>query len=268
VSQTLPSSLPQPETWQRLRVVLVRPAIAGNLGATARVLANFAIRDWWLVDPRADPEEPQARTFAARAGAMLRQLRRADRLEQALAECVLVVGTSSVASGTFRGIAAGLPWDIAPRMLDAAASGPVALVFGPEVDGLTNAELALCHYLMRIPTDAAYPAMNLSHSVAVCVYELRRHLLVHGAKAQAKPIASFAEQNLLFQHLEQALRELHFLWKPNADCLMYALRHVLSRAEMTPLEVRMLHGLARQIIWKCRQSGSHPPPPGQQTEAG
>lgn len=237
----------------QFRVVLVGTEYAGNIGSTARVVANFGIRDWCLVAPQADPLDAEAVTFAARAQPTLRSVRRFDHLHEAVADCLVVCGTTARASGDIPSTSLALPWEIMPKLLEAAVSGRIALVFGPEANGLSDADLSRCHYILHIPTDDSYPAMNLSHSVAVCLYELRRSLRLQGHVGAARPdLASFAEQEEMFRHLEKALTELHFLWKPNAERLMYALRHLLGRAGLTRQEVQILHGVARQILWRCR----------------
>ena len=135
--------------------------------------------------------------------------------------------------------------------------GPVALVFGPESSGLNNAEVSRCHYLIHVPTDPAYPALNLAQAVAICTYELRRHWLRQtGAATLLPPSAApapFADQERAFTQLRQALEEVHFLWNEKADSLMHALRHLIGRANPTPMEVDMLHGLARQLRWFAQQ---------------
>jgi TrmH family RNA methyltransferase len=128
--------------------------------------------------------------------------------------------------------------------------GPAALVFGPESCGLSNEEVTRCHYLIRIPTDEAHPALNLAQAAIICLYELRRAWL---AQNQPPPPperpADFAAQEQMFAHLRTALEEIHYLYGTKADALMHALRHLLGRAQPTEMEVKLLLGLARQIRW-------------------
>jgi len=144
-----------------------------------------------------------------------------------------------------------------PRLLEALAGCPVALVFGPEPTGLSNAEVTRCHYLIHVPTDAAYPALNLGQAVAICLYELRRAWLQHHPTGGERfPPAPFAEQERMFAHLRTALEELHFLYGDNADTLMHALRHLIGRAQPTEMELDLLFGLARQIRWYVKHHGA------------
>jgi tRNA/rRNA methyltransferase len=238
------------------RIVLVRPQFAGNLGATARVMRNFGLRDLVLVAPQADPADREARRLSTHGEAILDAARTVTDLGDAVADCVLVAATSARAGGLFRGPSAGWPEQVLPHLLDAARSGPVALVFGPESSGLTNAEVARCHFLIRIPADPEYPALNLAQSVAVCLYEWHR-LVAKTADGmpEGEPPADFAAQERMFAHLREGLEAIHFLYGDKADALMFALRHLIGRARPTEMEVKLLHGLARQLLWAAHEKG-------------
>jgi len=237
------------------RVVLVRPEVAGNLGATARVMRNMGLSELVLVSPVADPADREARQRSTHGEAILDRCRIVPELGEAVADCVLVAGTSARTGGLFRRQSVGTPDALLPRLVDAMASGPVALVFGPEPTGLTNAEVTRCHYLIQIPTDLTYPALNLGQAVAICLYELRRAWLQQQTNPFAVPaaIAPFADQERMFASLREGLEAIHFLYGDKADSLMHAVRHLIGRAGPTPMEVEMLFGLARQLRWIARQ---------------
>jgi tRNA/rRNA methyltransferase len=240
----------------------VRTEVAANVGATARVMRNFGLRDLVLVAPVADPLAEEARRLSTHGESILHTARRVADLGEAVADCVLVAATSARIEGVMRPTSMGLPDEILPRLVEALPAGPVALVFGPEPSGLTNAEVSRCHYLIHIPSDETYPALNLAQAVGICLYALRRcWLRAAGAMpGAAKGPASFAEQERMFSHQQNALEEIHYLWGAKAESLMHAVRHLISRAGPTPTEVRLLHGLARQILWYTRH---HPPPEAQ-----
>jgi tRNA/rRNA methyltransferase len=232
------------------RVVLVRPQIAANLGATARVMRNLGLSELVLVDPAADPADPRARQLSTHGEEILDRCRVVPDFGDAVSDCVLVAGTSARTGGLFRRQTVGPPDEIMPRLVEAMAAGPTALVFGPEPSGLTNSEVTRCHYLIHVPTDPTYPALNLAQAVAICLYELRRAWLRRTEPAEAREaVAPFADQERMFDHLREALEQVHFLYGDKADALMHALRHLIGRAQPTPMEVEMLFGLARQLRW-------------------
>ncbi|MFN4257972.1 MAG: RNA methyltransferase [Gemmataceae bacterium] len=232
------------------RIVLVRPHIAANLGATARVMRNFGLRRLVLVAPEADPADREARRLATHGEAILDDCQTVSDLGEAVADCVVVAATSARVGGPYRRQALAVPEAIMPLL--AQAGGPTALVFGPETNGLTNAEIARCHHLIHIPTDSNYPALNLAQAVAICVYELRRAGSL-GAAPPHDPPAPFAAQERMFEQLQAALEAIHFLYGPGGDTLMAALRHLIGRARPTATEVDILFGLARQLRWVREQ---------------
>jgi tRNA/rRNA methyltransferase len=240
------------------RVVLVRPEIAANVGAAARAMRNFGLSELVLVAPVADPWDERARQLATHGEEILDRCRVVAELGEAVADCVLVAGTSARTGGLFRRQSVGPPEEVMPRLVEAMPSGPAALVFGPEPSGLENAEVTRCHYLIHIPADPSYPALNLAQSVAVCLYELRRAWLRRESPAGPAPVAPFAEQERMFARLREALEGVHFLYGEKADALMHALRHLIGRARPTPMEVDVLFGLARQLRWFARHGGNPP----------
>jgi tRNA/rRNA methyltransferase len=241
--------------WSNCRVVLVRPTVAANIGAAARALRNMGLTDLVLVAPEADPADARAELLATRHGAaVLHAARVVGDLGAAVSDCLLVAATSAQVGGLCRRQSVGTPEEIAPRLLEVLPSGPAALVFGPEPSGLTNEEVARCHYLIHIPTDPTYPALNLAGAVAVCLYVLRSAWLRRAGDPGREPAAPFADQEQMFGHLREALEAIHFLYGPKADALMHGLRHLIGRAGPTAMEVKLLHGLARQILWHVRRA--------------
>src|SRR5581483_10439431 len=159
------------------RVVLVRPQFAANIGAAARVMRNMGLSDMVLVAPEANPTDPDARRMSTHGEEVLERCRIVADFDTAVADCVLVVATSARVGGLTRRQFVGPPDEIVPCLIHSMASGPVALVFGPESSGLSNAEVSRCHYLIHVPTDPQYPILNLAQAVAICTYEVRRHWL-------------------------------------------------------------------------------------------
>jgi tRNA/rRNA methyltransferase len=216
-------------------------------------MRNMGLAELVLVAPDADPADPRAHQLATHGEDVLARCRIVAELGEAVADCVLVAATSARVGGLVRRQFVGTPDEIALRLVEAMTMAPVALIFGPESSGLSNAEVMRCHYLIHVPTDPAFAALNLAQAVAICCYELRRHWLRHTTEPALLPSADapapFADQERAFEHLRQALEDVHFLWNEKAETLMHALRHLIGRAGPTPMEVDVLLGLARQLRW-------------------
>jgi tRNA/rRNA methyltransferase len=218
-------------------------------------MANFGLTDLVLAAPVANPAAHQARLMATNGTPILDSARVVPDFETAVADCGMVLGTSAKTVGPFRETSAGTPDELFPSFVSALSEGPAALVFGPEPHGLTTAELARCHGLLHLPTHPTYPALNLGLCVGICLYELRRHVERGKEMELKRSAAPFADFDRSLEHLREALSAVGFLHGQKADSLMMAFRHLLAKAGPTPQEVKMIHGLARQLLYLAK----HPP---------
>jgi tRNA/rRNA methyltransferase len=161
----------------RLDVVLVSPRNPLNIGAAARAMANFGFQRLSVVAPYA-PTWREARS-AVGAPELLQNAQEFSTIAEAVAECMLVLGTGSLTYRKPEQPVVQLP-ALAPRVAEELArGGRIALVFGPEKHGLTRDDLSYCHILVEIPTDSRQPSMNLGQAVAVCLYELAMRVGSH-----------------------------------------------------------------------------------------
>lgn len=234
------------------RVVLVRTHYAGNIGSAARAMKNFGLTDLVLVDPIADPLSHQARMLATGGVEILDRARIVPDLHSAIADCAMVLGTSGEVDGTLRQTLAGTPRELFPRFAETLAQAKCAIVFGPEPHGLCNDELSICHGLLFLPTDPEYTSLNLALAVGLALYELRLACVAVPPQLAREP-APFEAFDRAMTHLHAALSDVRFLFGQNGEALMHAFRHMVGRAQPTQQEVKMLHGLARQLEYAANQ---------------
>jgi TrmH family RNA methyltransferase len=233
-----------------VRIVLVGTTHPGNIGATARAMKNMGLSRLCLVAPKEFPSEV-ATARASGAAELLDGARRYPDLGEALAGCRLVVATT--ARERYIEWPFLPPREAADRLLAEAASGPVALVFGREKHGLSNAELEHCQYVSAIPTSPEYSSLNLAAAVQVFAYEMRRQALAGNVDAVASAAANdprwaTAEQlQGLFEHLEQTLREIDFLRPDRSGQVMRKLVRLFSRARLAEEEIHILRGILTAV---------------------
>jgi tRNA/rRNA methyltransferase len=264
-------------------LVLVEPAGPLNVGAVARLCANFAIDELRLVAPRCDPQGEEARRMAVHGGAVLAAARCFPSLAAALADCTRVVATSGRREGEplpLEEPEAVLGWLLAgggngtresqPADDPAKPAATVAIVFGREDRGLSNGELLQAGRLLHIGTGAAYSSLNLSHAVAVVLHTLQGlraaapsaplarevgSIAGPGGPAGA-PLADPARRAALEGALADAealLLEVGFLYPHTARARMAKLRALLQRAQVSEPEVALLRGMVCQLRWACRR---------------
>ena len=232
--------------------ILVTPRFPENIGAVARVCANMGLGSMRLVAPERLWEEPMQR-LATHAGLpWLQSMTTYDTLADALHDCFLAAGTSA-RIGKERGHLIS-PRHAMPQIMQSAAQGLVALVFGPEDRGLNTSDLDLCALTINIPT-ASDSSLNLAQAVMVLAYELRMQLAeITGTynKRVLKP-ATLQEQLSLRQHLQQAFAAIKVINPENPEHFMRPYKLSLERAKLTSREVRAWRGLARKILWLKKQ---------------
>lgn len=221
-------------------------------------MRNFGLRDLVLVDPIADPKAHEARMLATNGVEILDAVRIVPTFFDAVHDCGYVLATGGETLGTRRETTRGNPAYVLPGLLAALPHGPTAIVFGPEPHGLTTDEIGRCHALMHLPTDPEYASLNLAMSVGLSLYELRNAIVASEGSpgvdlSRSRVPAQFADFDRAMNHLDDAMRNLHFLFGQNADSLMHAFRHLVGRAQPTTQEVNMLHGLARQLRYAADQ---------------
>ena len=238
-----------------IRFVFVEPRYGGNVGSAARILKNFGFGRLELVDPREGANHEEAVRMAVDAADVLAAARTHETLDEALDGAATVVGTSR-RMGKHRQPHHRLD-ALTPLLPGLAARGELALVFGREDHGLSDADLDRCTHLVYVPTSAAYPALNVAQTIAIVAYELRIALdAVTPVPVEPEDdlLADHACREAMYAHLEEALLAIGFLKLGQLEGMMRRLRRILSRAELTPGDVDVVRGISRQILWLAKQA--------------
>jgi TrmH family RNA methyltransferase len=241
-----------------LRVVMVATRNPLNIGAAARAMANFGFSRLSVVNPY-DVAFKEARS-AVGAAPLLRAARDFDSLAEAVAECRLVVGTTSVGHRELQHPIRRLEYG-ARLIRRALAEGPVGLLFGSEKFGLSNDDLSHCHWLIRIPTVDAGLSMNLGQAVALCLYELARDPRAVRARPGRIQPATAAENEQITAMLMETLRNSGYVNDRTAGSTEQKVRRMVRRLEIPRRDAPVLMGMLRQILWKVGGPPANPPGP-------
>ncbi len=230
----------------RFSFVLFKPQSAGNIGAAARALKNMGFDDLRLVAP-GTLNQREAVAMAVHADDVLASATTYPDLAAALADCSIAVGTTSRRGG-YRSTAHPLR-QAALELAGLSHSNKIAIIFGREDRGLTNRELKLCNRLITIPTAPEYPSLNLAQAVVVVAYELMMASSTSANRASAPEFVSASSSDAMLARMAEALIAIGFLPDENPDHIMFALREIFGRSGLTPREVEILNGMARQMRW-------------------
>jgi len=249
----------------KVRVVLVEPTHPGNIGAVARALKTMGLSRLVLVNPKKFPHY-EATKRAAGAESVLEEVVVVDTVDEAIADCTLVLGTSvrdrEVAWPTHD------PRESAFRVIEhlADADHESAILFGRESSGLTNAEMDFCQSQIRIPANDEYSSLNLASAVQIIAYELRMKALdvLSGLKRDESELMSGVEKRQKvankiqrdghIEHLQSTLQALGFIKAKPPTVLMRKLTRLYNKADLTIEEIQILRGILTAVDSQTKQN--------------
>ena len=242
----------QEQKLASIRIVLVEPAGDRNVGAISRVMKNFGLQQLILVNPQCDPHSEDAQHMAVHALDVLAAATVVDTLQEALHGCVRAIAT------TARDRLAPLehPHKALPWLLETPIEQVSALIFGPECRGLSNQELNYAQRFVRIPSNPSYSSLNLAQAVAVCCYELTQSVEFSPGDRSAPLIdyAAFEQLEGYYQHLQEVLLTIGYVYPHTATSRMEKFRQIFNRAHLDKSELSMLRGILTQMQWALQKN--------------
>ena len=228
-----------------LVVILVAPRNPLNIGAAARAMQNFGYDVLRVVNPY--QVAFREAVSAVSAAPLLQAAKEFDTVADAVADCSLVVGTTSIGH---RELQHPLKLLAAGAQDLRRTAGRAGLLFGSEKFGLSNDDLSHCHWLMRVPTTGS---MNLGQAVAVCLYEIARSPTLPN-KANPPRSATVRELEQMTQMLLDASRRSGYMNPVIATSTENKVRRMVRRLNLSGRDVSVWMGMLRQILWKLGNS--------------
>jgi TrmH family RNA methyltransferase len=227
-----------------IRVVLVEPEKAGNIGAVARAMKNFALSDLCIVNSKTRLTM-EARAFAMHGYDVLHRSRKVKTLRQSLRNLDLVVGTSAVASTSRSNITrvSMTPAELARRISE--FEGKVGIVFGRESSGLSNEELKCCDLMVTIPANQTYNVLNIASAASIIFYEL----FVAQSVRCGPPLASSVVRARLQVEFDRLVKRSG-VQAHKRSLIQRSFRNIISRSFITRREASLLLGVLRRAAVK------------------
>jgi len=225
-----------------IRIVLVRTFHPGNIGSAARSMKTMGLTDLALVSPKDYPSD-DAEKMAAGATDVLSQASVHNSITNAIKDCTAVIASTARPRGY--DLPEVNPNEAAEILLSSAKTNRAALIFGPERMGLHNDDIQFAKYRVTIPANPQYSSLNMAAAVQTLSYEIfkaSKSTSVPDNKRVDRELPSSHEIELFYQHLEEVLEEISFLRSHQGETLQ-RLRHLISRAEPSALELNILRGI-------------------------
>jgi tRNA/rRNA methyltransferase len=229
----------------QVTIILHRPRIPENIGAAVRAACNMGLSRLMLVEPE-DCDLTRILKMATHAAAdLVENMEVHSDLGAALKSFHYIVGTTARTGGQRQELKT--PREIAEKLVPICSTNRVALLFGPEDRGLTNAQLRYCHAVVTIPT-SGFSSLNLAQAVMILCYEL----MLAGDKPTdhfVPRLATRRELDGMYEHLKETFIKINFINPDNPDYWMQNIRRFFSRIGLRARDVKIIRGICRQIDW-------------------
>ena len=242
------------KNFSNLKVILVEPIGALNVGSVARLCSNFEVEELRIVAPKCDIFSLDAKKMALKGQKYIDHCKIFDNLENAIFDCDLVLascGRVDVGKNSFFDSSE----DIFDWILSFKKINNLAIIFGREDRGLTNSELLLSNKTFNIPTSHDNPSLNLSHAVSIALYELNKSSKKNPKKElEVFDLASSKQIHDLFLEVEEMLLGVGYLLKHTSRAKISKFKKYILRANTSMQEITVLRGIVHQINWFLNNS--------------
>jgi TrmH family RNA methyltransferase len=230
------------QAFNNIRIVLCQTSHPGNIGSTARAMKTMGLSRLYLVNPKYFPDG-QAKSLAVNATDVLDAAVVVASLDDAIADCQFVIGVS----GKERSLSQQVMTvrEAAHEVRSIASQQQIALVFGTEMSGLTNAEADRCQVLATIPANPEYTSLNLAQAVQIMCYEVRMAITEGKLHYDEKPVELASQDDLerFYTHLEEVLTQIGYINPRAPKKLFERLRRLYARTRLEKEEVNLLRGI-------------------------
>lgn len=239
------------EALNNIYIILLLPKKAGNVGSVARVLKNFNVEKLRIVTKKKITETFEAKKMAVHAEDVLSGAEIFSNLQSAIKDLNVIIGATGK---KHKEIPERLNIRDLGNIISLSQKNKIGILFGPEDRGLSNDEISLCNFSLTIPTSKKYSSLNLSHSVAVVLYEIFQQY--HSYEPSKRVLASKESMERLYERMKEVYLEIGFLDKINPERILKVLKNIYDRALLNEREVRILMGVLKQTIWFKNRSKS------------
>jgi len=231
-----------------ISILLVRPRYHENIGSAARAMKNMGLNRLIVVDG-SSPLHRDAYKLASGAEDILERAEEFQNLREAISEMGCVVGMTSRVGKERSPLLT--PRELVEELIPISEKNSIGLVFGSEKEGLTNEELSLCHFYVRIPSADSFPSLNLAQAVMVLCYELFQSATT--IQKETGPLASSDHLERMFEQMERTLVAIEFLDTKRPERIMRVLRKIFGRSQMDEREVQIFQGIWSKVDWHLKR---------------
>ncbi|MBW2972266.1 RNA methyltransferase [Candidatus Woesearchaeota archaeon] len=227
-------------------VILLEPVTAGNVGAVARAMSNFGFTRLVLINPHCDHLGTEARNRAKHAQKILEEAEVTDFF--VVDDYDYLIATTAKLGTDYNIPRSPLkPDELAKKLKEMDPAKKIGLVIGRETHGLFNEEIAKCDFVVTIPSDAQYPTLNISHSVAILLYELHKELSETDITRHITPIGK-QEKDQIIHMFNDIFNSMQWETPEKKQTQQLLWKKIMGKAMLTKREAYGVMGFLRKVI--------------------
>jgi TrmH family RNA methyltransferase len=228
-------------------IVILEPAVAGNVGAIARVMSNFGFTKMVLINPHCDHLCDEAKNRAKHAQQILTDAEVCDFF--VVDEYDYLIATTARLGTDYNIIRSPMtPDELGQKLKEIDTSKKIGLVIGREGQGMFNEEIEKCDFTVTIPSDSEYPTLNVSHAVAVLLYEIHKHLSDKNIISHITPIGKAEKDQIMKMH-DEVLSGFQWGTKEKKETQQILWKKIIGKSMLTKREAYGVMGFLRKTLW-------------------
>ncbi len=236
--------------FKNIEILLLETSHPGNIGAAARAMKVMGLNSLSLVKPK---ELPNNDSYALAVGCkdVIKRAKIYDNLQDALEKSEINIGFSS------RKRRAKIPIlniDECIKFIFRHSNRNISILFGNEQSGLSNEDLLMCNYIVKLPTYKEYQSLNLASAVQIFSYELFKHSSKNIQPSLRKiKLAPTKQKNLFYKEFINLLISTGFITKKNIKSLSQKIHIIFNKASLDKDEINMLLGIISSFNRKIKK---------------
>ncbi len=226
-----------------ISIILIEPETSGNVGAIARSMGNFGVKNLILINPKCKIDS-DARCRAKNANHILDKIK--IRTERVLKNFDFIIGSTAKLGKDYNIPRSPLTPAQLAETLKKVKNKKIAIILGRESLGLNNKEIQMCDFIVSIPTSKKYRTMNISHALTIILYEIFKE---KNTEELIKPFTpmSAKEKHRILELLDIAMKKMSFETEEKRKTQRKVWKRMITKSFMTRREAFALMGFLKKI---------------------
>jgi tRNA/rRNA methyltransferase len=231
-----------------LHIIFLEPKTSGNVGAIARSMKNFGLKNLVVINPQCDIYDEDASKRAKHAKDVLEDVTIFNSLLEMKQQLKLdyLVGSTGLQGKDYNIPRLPLGPESFAKKYNEFKDLHVGLIIGREDHGLSNEEILECDFVITIPASTEYPVLNASHAASILFYELFKASSSEHQTSHVKP-ADAKDKEILLNEVYRTLESMTFQTEFKKETQYKLWNRIIGKSFLTKREAQALIGFLKKL---------------------